>query len=160
MKRLKGFTLIELIVVIAIIAILALVLVPNMVAYIVSSKYNTANNRAAIVYNSAATYCADYKASDKLPNGTAKALPSTLNGVTMTLNLSNVVSPATLQQHIEKELSSNILSANYENTCCVVYIDANENVSRVLWAEDDDSSYVGAYPNPVDPDQPEFDKLP
>ncbi len=53
MKRIKGFTLIELIVVIAIIGVLASILVPSLMGYIRHSKATRLNSNARSVYSAA-----------------------------------------------------------------------------------------------------------
>lgn len=55
-RKLKGFTLLELIVVVAIIAVMAAVLVPNVMDYIRSNKIRSANEQAQQIFMAAQDY--------------------------------------------------------------------------------------------------------
>lgn len=64
-EKLRGFTILELIVVIAIVSVLLGVLVPSMRSYFIRSRLNTANSNAKVLFNSLQTICMEYELADR-----------------------------------------------------------------------------------------------
>lgn len=60
-KKLKGFTLTELIIVIAIIGILTAIFVPSWMSWIAKSKIRQQNNNAKVIFSAAQTVVQEYR---------------------------------------------------------------------------------------------------
>lgn len=73
-KKLKGFTLMELIVVLAIIGILTAIFIPSWMNWIAMSKVRKQNNNARVIFNAAQTVVQDYKFRERKLDDSSKSV--------------------------------------------------------------------------------------
>lgn len=75
-KKLKGFTLTELIVVITIIGILSAIIIPSYMSWIANSKVRKQNNNAKVIFNAAQTVVQEYSFKERTMDDSDKNIGS------------------------------------------------------------------------------------
>ncbi len=115
-KRVKGFTLTEMIVVIAIIGILAAILAPTMSSYYNMSRVKDANSDAKMVYNAAQTEMQKYANIDRIA-GTPGVFAGAVivqyneNGTILTTEAADLNSvPVNITSSTNKELYEDLVA--------------------------------------------------
>ena len=132
-KTVKGFTLVELIVVIAIIDVLAAILVPSLSGYVKKSKLQSANANAKTAYKAVATYITDQITSGGTV-GSGGTVPATSDDPSDGL----------------KHTVYTALKDNGSNAGEVfVDIATDMSLNGVQWHASSTDTLVGQYPNPA-----------
>lgn len=138
MKKIKGFTLIELIVVMAIIGVLTGILVPSMLGYISDARLSRANANAKSVFSSAAQY-ATLCERENAYNIQSISAYELKNGEEFDYD----------GQHMGQYIGSLLAGSGRENGGFASVKMEGTLPKDSAWADSADDIFVGKYPSPA-----------
>jgi prepilin-type N-terminal cleavage/methylation domain-containing protein len=151
-RLLKGFTIIELVVVIAIIGIMMAILIPNLISYVNDSRAAVANVNANTVYKCASSWLAKaqiagvpFPESARLFAGT----PCTVGysgDESINVNFDDLNTAEKFNEAFRASMDV-LLEDLEDNSCFCVMVDNSGNVLQTFWAADASDIVVGGFPN-------------
>ena len=159
MKKVKGFTLIEMIIVLAIIGILGGILIPSWMNYIANSKIKKQNENAKIIFNAAQTAAQDYKFYERKLKADEKILGdgdfyfycdhgdgdgSDKAGNIITLSTNQLKASPNFNDDFAEKI--NKIFSDSEETVYFIHIN-NYMVESVVSGRSDNDLYLGSYPD-------------
>lgn len=137
--KIKGYTLVELVVVIAIIGVLATVAVPNMVRQVGKSKFDSAQKQAQSLFNAAQTVVQKYEVIDR---AISPAKPKLFEGNHTCGNLSGITFTDDKSSEFYTKLKA--LNIHLDNASWTIIVE-DYKVTHVLYSDSENDKYIGVY---------------
>ena len=161
-KKLKGFTLIELIVVIAILGVIIGLLVPNWINMIRKNRIEDQNSRARVVYNAAQTVVQEYRFDERNENSGIASVDSVNDGDFIFMwdcrnggvtKCYSILSDGTNEEKSDAFKNAfskkiNNIFDGYDDTTYKVYV-KDYIVQSVVCRKENNNKYMGAYPTKI-----------
>ncbi|MDR0944329.1 MAG: type II secretion system GspH family protein [Ruminococcus sp.] len=151
-RLLKGFTIIELIVVMAIIGIMMAILIPNLISYINESRLAVANVNANTVYKCASNWLTKaqiagvpFPESTRLFAGTPCSVGYPEGG-SVNENFAEMDTPEEINAAFRASMDT-LLQDLEDSSCFCVMVDNSGNVLQTFWSTDVENRVVGGFPN-------------
>ena len=148
-RKVKGFTLIELIVVIAIIAVLAAILIPNLMGWVGKSSLRTANANAKAVATNSSTILAELESQgvylkvskgSTVDSGVLTTAELTFDGEVDVNGTDTKYTQALFQKDVEEA------AGLQKGSRWIVKFDDKGSVVAAAYSKDNGNSYIGAWP--------------
>jgi prepilin-type N-terminal cleavage/methylation domain-containing protein len=150
-RLLKGFTMVELIVVMAIIGIMMAILIPNLISYINDSRFAVANVNANTVYKCATSWLtkaqiagAPFPESASLFAGTPCSVGYPAGG-SINEDFSEMDTAEEFNAAFRASMDT-LLEDLDDSSCFCVMVDNAGNVKQTFWAQNDSDRVVGGFP--------------
>ena len=139
-NKIKGFTLIEIIVAIAVIGVLSAILVPSIIGHVGKSKLASANANAKLAYETAAAYCVDTRTAGYPAFDDVNCVSLKWDSDTRPTYLLN---GEDMRNALKANMGENSASAGYVS----IILNLNSSPAESFWAKTPDDQYVGHYPD-------------